>query len=358
MKLLIGGDVVPTASNEQYFIDGDAKTLFGKTCALAKAADRVIINLECALTDSENKIIKFGPNIKATPATVNALKNFGVTDAMLSNNHTFDFGIEGLLDTMKALKSAGINYAGIGENDLDSRKPYIIEKDGEKVGIINVCEHEYSYALPDRIGTNPFDPFLTMKDIRDLKKRVDYLIVIYHGGKEHCRYPSPRLVNLCREAVDCGADLVLTQHSHCIGCYENYNGGHIVHGQGNFCFYYDSVSKDWFTGLLVGIDTKNKGKIDFYPFTIDKMGVELAEGKDYDDIMAGFKARSEELKNGKWKDGWHEFCESVKAQYFEAFCNASEEAHEMFSHYLDCEAHTDVWKELFPTLNKTNEKDK
>lgn len=358
MKLLIGGDVVPTSSNERYFTDGDIKTLFGKTCDLAKQADRVLINLECALTNSDNAIAKFGPNLKANPSCVKALKNYGVTDVMLSNNHTFDFGIAGLDETVKTLEREGINYTGIGENDTDSRKPYIIEKDGEKVGIIDVCEHEYSYALPDRKGTNPFDPFLTMQDIRELKKKTDYLIVIYHGGKEHCHYPSPRVYNLCREMVNNGADAVLTQHSHCIGCYEEFNGGHILHGQGNFCFYYKNVPESWYTGFLVELDTKNKSKIQLYPFVIGETGVSLAEGKDYDDIMSAFYARNEELKTGKWKDGWHEFCESKKEQYLKAFCSANEEEHEKFSHYLDCEAHTDVWKELFPTLNKTNERGK
>ena len=28
---------------------------------------------------------------------------------------------------------------------------------------------------------------------------------------------------------------------------------------------------------------------------------------------------------------------------------------ELFSHFLDCEAHTDVWRELFKTWNHTNE---
>ena len=27
-----------------------------------------------------------------------------------------------------------------------------------------------------------------------------------------------------------------------------------------------------------------------------------------------------------------------------------------FGHYLDCEAHTDVWRELYPTYNHTNER--
>ena len=361
MKLLIGADVVPTSATEQLFIDGDTKALFGDVCALAAQADRVIINLECALTDYDGKIKKFGPNIKGSPACVNALKNLGVTDVMLSNNHVFDFGIKGLRDTMAALDGAGLPYTGIGENDTDSRKPYFFECEGKRIGIVNVCEHEYTYALPNRIGANPFDPFLTMQDIRAAKKECDYLLVIYHGGKEHCRYPSPRLVNLCHEMVYCGADVVLTQHSHCIGTYECFEGAHIVYGQGNFCFSYPEYtdkSDGWYTSLLVELNIEDGVKIKFYPIYDTYHGCDLARGAKADEIMTAFEERNKSMLDGTWRDGWHEFCvHPDRAYYHDKIINACETEQQKhgFAHYLDCEAHTDVWRELYPTWNATNE---
>ena len=59
---------------------------------------------------------------------------------------------------------------------------------------------------------------------------------IINGGKEHYRYPSPDLQKICRKFIDKGADLVVCQHSHCIGCEEKYNHGTIVYGQWNFLF--------------------------------------------------------------------------------------------------------------------------
>ena len=55
------------------------------------------------------------------------------------------------------------------------------------------------------------------------------------------------------------------------------------------------------------------------------------------------------------------FCEANREQYCKAIGNAgredsTENANARFGHYLDCEAHTDVWRELFPTWNQTNEK--
>ena len=359
MKILIGSDVVPTSETEQAFINGELRPLFGDVCDLIKNADRTVINLECALTNAEGKIKKYGPCLKADPKCADTIKALGVTDVMLSNNHVFDFGIQGLKDTMQNLDRVGLPYTGVGENDTASRKPYIIEQDGKKIGFINVCEHEYSYALPNRMGANPFDPFLTMQDIREAKNFCDHLIVIYHGGKEYCRYPSPRLVNLCHEMVLCGADVVITQHSHCIGCYENFEGGHIVYGQGNFVFCSDTDEEEgWYTALLVELDIDKGIGISFYPIVSTATGCDLAKGEDAKKILADFAIRNEEMKNGKWRDGWHAFCTDPKrAHYHDRILNAAttERETQLFAHFLDCEAHTDVWRELYPTWNMTNE---
>ena len=362
MKILIAADTVPTSVTTPLFEAGDKRALFGDICDLADAADRVILNLECALTNSENRIKKFGPNIKSTPEAVAGLKAFGVTEAALSNNHVFDFGIEGLRDTMAVLDKAGIPYMGIGENDTDSRKPYVIEAEGKKIGFINVCEHEYTYALPNRIGANPFDPFITMQDIRALKAECDYVIVIYHGGKEHCRYPSPRLYNLSHEMVLCGADVVIAQHSHCIGCYENFNGGHILYGQGNFNFVYPEYTdkgEGWYTALLTELEIGEKLNIKFYPIVATKTGCDLAKGERADEIMNAFEERNASLLDGTWRDGWHAFCvsESIKPIYDNSVAPLLEDENtrHRFAHDLDCEAHTDVWRELYPTWNATNE---
>ena len=40
----------------------------------------------------------------------------------------------------------------------------------------------------------------------------------------------------CRRIVEKGADLVVCQHSHCIGSEEIYKGKKILYGQGNFIF--------------------------------------------------------------------------------------------------------------------------
>ena len=75
--------------------------------------------------------------------------------------------------------------------------------------------------------------------------------------------------------------------------------------------------------------------------------------------MGEFYTRNKELANGDWINGWTKFCEEMKPVYLEcvakAFAPGSTPKEDgKFSHYLDCEAHTDVWREIFPSLNLTN----
>ncbi|MBR6747638.1 MAG: CapA family protein [Clostridia bacterium] len=360
MKLIIGGDICPTPVTHEYFKAGDVQTVFGTVPTLFEGAARVVANLECALTTSDTPIRKCGPNLRADPVCAQTLKNAGITDVSLSNNHTFDFGRPGMRETMKTLTEAGIGFTGVGENEKAARKPHYMEAEGKIIAVVAVCEHEYSYALPDRLGTWGFDPFDTMEDISIAAQKADCVIVLYHGGKEQCRFPSPRLRKACQAMVRAGADVVLCQHSHCIGCYENYRDGHILYGQGNFNFVEDSTHPHWQNGLAVelNIDDNNKCAITFHPVVVTKTGITLAEGDECARLLRELANRNTVLQNEKaWLDAWHQFCVSMAANYRRSvdgvFPDGQENApKQVFPHYLDCEAHTDVWRELFPTWQK------
>lgn len=346
MKISVCGDVCSSYSRD-LFMAGDAEALFNDVRDILSDSDRVIVNLECALTERDTPISKKGPNLKGPLETASTLRKIGVTDCLISNNHIMDYGRCGIEDTKKILCEAGINYTGFGNNYEDSRKNLIIEKDGIRVAIIAVCEHEYCYALENRMGARPFDPYDTLEDVRCAKAECDFVIVAYHGGKEQSVYPSPRLKKLCQALVRSGADAVLCQHSHCIGCYEEYEGGHILYGQGNFHFTGRSNHPHWQSGLVVQFDFKNKANISFIPIKVSGLGIELAKGAEYDAIMKSFDQQSANLHNSVWLEKWAEFCESQKEKYIgnisRAFTDNSESSdNELFAGRMHCEAHKDV----------------
>lgn len=360
MKALLLGDICPTEENKLLYSQVKTEEIFTDALPVMQSADFVAVNLECAITEHDKAIAKFGPPLKAPFGTAKVLKDAGVTLAGLSNNHVFDFGRVGAQDTLKALSDAGVETTGFGSNYDDSRRNYVFEKDGQTMCVIAVCEHEYSYALCDRMGSRPFDEYHTVEDVRDAAQKYDRVIVMYHGAKELCRYPSPRVHRLCHALARAGADVVLCQHSHCIGAYEKYEDCHILYGQGNFQFSWSGWDSMWYSALMVKYDTVTHD-IEFIPTKIVGNSTELMKGEERQTLLKEFGLRNEEMLNGKWRDGWHRFCEENREFYAGSIAksvkeDATQAEKDYFGHLLDCEAHTDVWRELFPTYNLTNEK--
>ena len=306
MKIIIGADLVPTKSNYSYFSNGNIESIIDDGIIdIINSANYRIFNLEVPLTDTVNNISKAGPHLIAPTSTINGIKKLNIDFFTLANNHILDQNVEGLESTMNVLNNNHIAFAGVGNID-EAAKCYFIELEGKKIGIFCCTEHEFSIVESDRVGANPFIALDTPDLILEYKKQCDYLIILYHGGKEQYRYPSPNLQKICHKLVDKGADLIVCQHSHCIGCEEKYKHGTIVYGQGNFLF--DRFSNEfWNESLLLElkIDDDNVN-INYIPIVKNGNGVVLADKISKERILTQFIKRSEEIKTYKFIENEYE----------------------------------------------------
>lgn len=293
-EILIGADIVPTKRNYDLFRVGNKKELIGEElCQRMDSSDFKIFNLEVPLTDRENPIEKCGPHLIAPESMIAGYKALNINLLTLANNHILDQGVFGLNSTINILEHAHIQHIGAGKNLQEAEKPYIFTFADKRVGVYACAEHEFSIATYTLPGANPFEPLYSLDHVLDLRNQCDYVIVLYHGGKEQYRYPSPELQKRCHRLIEKGADLVICQHSHCIGCEEHYGKGTIVYGQGNFIFD-DSDAEEWQTSLLVVID--EKFRISYIPLKKANETVRLAKGKDAEDILLDFQFRSKEIE--------------------------------------------------------------
>ncbi len=311
MSIIIGADFVPTKTNSSYFENGDVENLLGKDLLeILRSADFRIFNMEIPLTDCDYNIEKWGPNLSASKECIELYKRLNVNLLTLANNHILDKGKGGLLDTINVLSEARINFIGAGSNLFEASRPYVFKYRNKSVGVYGCCEHEFSIANNDKCGAAPFS--LDSYDIvENLKKNNDYVIVLYHGGKEHYRYPSPDLQKRCRKFVNKGADLVVCQHSHCIGCEEKFNDGTIIYGQGNFLFDLQS-NEFWNTGLLIKI--YNNFQIDYIP--IAKVGKYVRLAQEKEKILSEFFNRSKNLeREGFIEQNYGRFADEMLPSY-------------------------------------------
>lgn len=300
IKIIIGADIVPTENSIKAFNDGDIEKLLDKSLIdFLNNGDIRIFNLESPLCDIKSPIKKCGPNLGAPTTTINGIKALRPNLLSLANNHIMDHDDIGLRETCNTLIDADIPYIGAGENKYDASKPWIITCKNIKIGVYACTEHEFSIVSENNPGANPFDPLESYDKICELNSICDYVIVLYHGGKEYYRYPSPNLQRYCRRFIDKGADLVVCQHSHCIGCKEEYNSGTIVYGQGNFLF--DKVDNDfWNSSLLIYITLENgKSCIEYLPLSRKSPGTSIAKPEIAKTILSDFKCRSDQIKNSE-----------------------------------------------------------
>lgn len=323
-RIMIGADLVPTEQNYQYFKGGDAETLVGiELLKKLNSADFTIFNLEVPLADQKQPIEKCGPNLIAPTDTIKGLKPINPYFFTLANNHILDQGKQGLDSTITVLNKAEIAYAGAGSNLKEAQKPYIIAVDGIKVGIYCCAEHEFTIAEATSAGANPFDPLESLDHVSNLRKQCDYVIVLYHGGKEHYRYPSPYLQKVCRKLVEKGTDLVVCQHSHCIGAQEEWKNGRIVYDQGNFLIDH-SESEYWKTSLLLELTLERDpdgivADVIYHPLVKCGNKVRLAEKEKAAQILSEFEERSKSILDPEKVQGEYcKFAESMLGGYLNA----------------------------------------
>lgn len=319
VEVLIGGDICPTQSNYNLFSEGRIDDLLGSELKeVLRSADYTIFNLEVPLTDKKEPLNKCGPNLIAPTGTIVGLGALNPHFFGLANNHILDQGEDGLNSTIELLKKHGISYSGAGSNLDEARTAFIYNVKDITIGIYCCAEHEFTIAEKNKAGANPFDALESFDHTEQLKKECDFVIVLYHGGKEHYRYPSPQLQKICRKFVDKGADLVVCQHSHCIGCEEKWNAGTIVYGQGNFLFD-NSESEYWKSGLLISctFDTKDTSPIISYiPIAKNGCGVRLAQEAQKEGILKDFYIRSSEIqKEGFIEKQYTEFAKKNISSY-------------------------------------------
>ncbi|MBQ8413439.1 MAG: CapA family protein, partial [Lachnospiraceae bacterium] len=213
MKVILAGDFCDSARVSGIIERNQYETLFASVRDIIKSVDFSFVNFEFPVVAKEGKPIpKCGPNLKGQPKAVDAIKYAGFNCCTLANNHILDQGEECLKDTKSRIEAVGIKTVGAGSNLTEASEILYLHKDGQKLAVINCCEHEFTIAMDTRAGANPLNPIQQFYKIQEARQNADYVLVIVHGGHEHYQLPSPRMKETYRFFVDAGADAVVNHH--------------------------------------------------------------------------------------------------------------------------------------------------
>lgn len=130
-----------------------------------RSADAGFTNFEMLVHDFQypGAPVSGGTYMGAPPFVIDELKWAGFKLFAAANNHSFDFGTEGMLSNLHALRQAGVTYAGIGENLARARAPGYLDTKKGRIALI-ACASTFSILSPageqrpDMIGRPGLNP--------------------------------------------------------------------------------------------------------------------------------------------------------------------------------------------------------
>lgn len=261
--------------------------------------DYTLVNLETTLTDSNVKAHKEGEvfyNFKGPKEYINILTNASIDGVTIANNHIYDYGSQGINDTINTLKENNVDICGEGYKILKDIK-------GVKFGFLGYTGWEYSNELKIKI----------VNDINELKKQgAEVVIPYFHWGIERSYKPYDVQQNLARFAIDNGANAVIGSHPHVIQSMESYKGKLIAYSMGNFCFGGNSNPPDKRTLILqLKANIEDDKLVDFEYKVLPAMISSRSDKNDYIPTLAAGENKTDILKtlnelsptlNGKIKD--------------------------------------------------------
>ncbi len=235
------GDYAPGQNYDNYGMDA----AFSKGVqALMAEPDIFMLNNEFAYTNKGVPQTAKGYIFRADPAKAGRLHEMGVDIVSIANNHAYDYGAEGFLDTIDTLDSVDMPYVGGGRNLEDARNHIVyFIANGIKIGYIAATQVERDLPVYTQPATeeNPgvvrcYDPELVNEMIKQAKANCDFVIVYPHWGTELVNEIQDDQRALAQSFVDSGADFVIGGHAHVLQGAEYYKDVPIFYGLSNFCF--------------------------------------------------------------------------------------------------------------------------
>jgi poly-gamma-glutamate capsule biosynthesis protein CapA/YwtB (metallophosphatase superfamily) len=277
--LRFAGDVLLASHFETEMADSAGATF--RALARLGGADATVVNLECPVTTRGTKVTK--PfNFRMNPRFLSVLTGGGIDIVSIANNHIYDFGPRGLLDTISYLDSVGVRHVGAGRNFAEAHRPVIDTLKGREVAFLAY------YGGGEAPGAGKTTPGVARRDLALISADITklngagghpFIVVILHWGTELAKHPDGAQVAFAHALINAGANAVIGHHPHVLQGIERYHGGVIAYSLGNFVF--GGNDRDTYdTGLLEIRLEKAGPAYSFIPVRIDRWRATAASGAD------------------------------------------------------------------------------
>lgn len=244
--ILMHGPVVASARAADEIVDGVSTNhggydaLFSSIRAPIQGADLAFVNLETPISPSGTQ--RRSMIFNAEPALLDAVVATGFDVVSLANNHIYDQGRRGLIETLDAIEARGeLIPVGAAQSCDEAEGGKMIEVNGLKIAWLAASELFNNYLNADRGEACAF-----LMDVDQLLIRVqaakeagaEVVVLSLHWGDEYEIEPAPRHTRAAHRLIEGGVDLILGHHAHVVQPVEiiptpDGRIGVVVYGMGN-----------------------------------------------------------------------------------------------------------------------------
>ncbi|NLG25722.1 MAG: CapA family protein [Clostridiales bacterium] len=159
------------------------------------------------------------PRFSVPTALLDAIKGAGIDMLTLANNHTMDYGFQGLVATIENCERYGLDFVGAARSAEERDTPVVVAVNGIQVGFLNYAQHSNrkppaavrGYAMSMMAGAN------YARDIAALRTDGADVVVVYtHWGAEYQASPDRNQRNHAKKLAAAGADVIIGGHPHMV----------------------------------------------------------------------------------------------------------------------------------------------
>ena len=297
--MLIHRDVFTTANAYADYTGYDFAPMFDPVRVYMQDADITTANMEVPVAGPELELGGY-PHFNAPPEIIDALADAGVDVVNHATNHTMDRGGEGVVASIRNLRSRGMLVAGAYDSWEDKAQARIIDVDGVRVGFLAYTYGTNGMPVPAEYMVALIDHDAMRAEIAALERDADLTEVMIHMGEEYEPLPNDVQRDTASVAREAGADLVLGGHPHVLQPVDVaadsavwFSHGNFLHGQHHEPTKVGGIGEFTFTQLddaplpltsvrLMPVYTVGP------PISYNHQVIPLAEAGEYIDVDAWF----------------------------------------------------------------------
>ena len=250
VTLTVAGDIM-LARGVAEAMGEDPFAPFRPTAQRLASADLTVGNLESSLSQ-DGAPIQGADSFGADPVVLKGLERAGFDVLSLANNHVGDYGPIALEQTLRRIDRSTMERVGAGFTLKDASAPTVVDIRGTRIGFVafnSIGEAPAATAssagtvqlrMPPRTGPFSRDDLKALtREVSDLAKRVDIVLVVPHWGDQYVNRPNELQRRVAQRLADAGADAVLGGHSHWVQGMEMVDDTLVAYSLGNFIFDMD-----------------------------------------------------------------------------------------------------------------------